>query len=338
MANTTSKTGLNDSRLEVLIADELNFMDKDTLTSYLGVKTITTKDTSVMQTDLSSPKRMELVPENGLSPSKDTIQGFTANVAWNHYHLAKEISHEAMKTDQSGKLKDLARDTADTVKRQQEYNFGRIFRQGFTSIFTGADGAPMISALHPLKSGGGVQANTFGTGTAQQALSYSSLLAATDIMNELKFHTGEKVVRNGKYILVVPKKGAIMETAFQLVIGNSRQLKPGTPNNDSNFFTEYEGATMDLVVSDTITSAIGGIEDPSGFSYSDTAWYLIDRSLLQKAFMKVVLEGSEIEMRKTEERNLSTVYDLHSFFGFGATSLAPLAIFGSKGDASTTNF
>jgi hypothetical protein len=43
-------------------------------------------------------------------------------------------------------------------------------------------------------------------------------------------------------------------------------------------------------------------------------------------------------VRQTNNRNLTTTYDVFSFFGYGATSVAPFAIFGSKGDNSATNF
>lgn len=331
--NITTKTSLDDTRLKVLVNTELEYNANKTLYKKLGVSTETTKEKGKMTSDLTAPKKMTLVPENGLSPAKDIVQGFTSTIFWNEYHLANQISYQAMKTDLNNDMIELARSSSKYVGKQHDYKFGQLFRTAFTPSIRHADGVSLISTLHPLKSAGGTQANTFVD--TQKAFSYQTLLEATDILNNMRNHVNEKIVRNPRYTILIPQASQLLETVFQTVIGNS--WKPSSPNRDANFFTEYQGVEYDLIVSDALTKAVANQEDFVTPAFLDTSWFLIDTDMIKKSFMRVVLIDSEVVIRETEERNLSKNFDLFSFFGFGSTSIAPMAIFGSKGDGTVTD-
>jgi len=56
------------------------------------------------------------------------------------------------------------------------------------------------------------------------------------------------------------------------------------------------------------------------------------------AFKKIIAKDREQKSKIIETESLAIKMLLYSYFGFGCTPIAPLSIFGSKGDNSATNF
>lgn len=341
--NKTTNTAVDDVRLQKIAKSHMGYSESGALYKKLGVNTVETSERSVVYTDVVGPKIMTKVSEAGLAPTSPITQGFVAPIVWEEYNLNHEITYDARKTDQQNSLSQQMKDYATAVVQTQDYVFGRLFRQAFNTGVLHADGKSLISAAHPLKSGG-TTSNTF-TDT-QKALSYDSLYEGINVFQlRMKNHANERIPRQGtsNLVLMVPNDPVIVQQAFQLAGVKSPDLKPGTDQNDANFYKYYEGVNIDLIVSDVITLAIAQDMGETTTLYTassilKTMWFLLDKKMIQAAFKKVVLNDSNSIFKESEKSNLVKCYNTFSFFGFGTTSIAPLAVFGSKGDGTATNF
>jgi hypothetical protein len=342
--NTTSNTSLDDKRLEAVVDTQMKLEKGNMLATKLGVGTITTTQKSATFSDVAADQLMDEVPEGGLAPESDVLQGFVAAIPWTEKHKSFSITHDAKKTDQYDMIIKKMNDYTSSIMRTQDYHFGSIFRNSFDTAYNLSDGKPLLSNSHPLKSSG-TTSNTFAT--SQKPLSYESLQEAEDVLNvRMKDHSGMLIERPARkrLALIIPDDSALRDTALQLVVGNSAGLRPGTANNDANYFQKYEGVKYDLYISKCLSLAVaqkmGETTDTYGGSLSryQTNWWVVDQDMLEDAMKKVQLEGSDVIFEKTTERGLIDIFDFYTFFAYGVTSMGHFAVFGSKGDNSATNF
>jgi len=240
--------------------------NRDTLGSMLA-KTETITERSIRDTSISSPKLMTRVGENGIAPLSTIQQGFVSEIAWERYSLQFEVTDEAQLVDQNGAIMEAIKDNASQVAKTQDYSFGSIFRNATTTNI--ADGVPLLSASHPTRSGS-TQANTFSD--VQKPLTYDTLLEGVDYLNRLKTNSGERVSRNRNknFTLLIPNEMSSVERAFQLIGKTANDMKPGTENNDVNFFKKYEGAKFNLIVSDSLNLSTAQDMGETTTAYSDS--------------------------------------------------------------------
>jgi hypothetical protein len=344
MATTTARTDFDNTRYTKILQEEMNYAtNRDTLPALL-TKTETTTERSIRDTSISAPKLMTQVGENGIAPLSTVQQGFVSEIAWNRYSIQFEVTDEAQLVDQHDAIMGAIKDQASQVAKTQDYAFGGIFRNATTNNL--ADGVPLLSASHALRSGA-TQANTFTD--VQKPLTYDTLLEGVDYLNRMKTNSGERVSRNRNknFTILIPNEMGAVERAYQLIGKQANEMKPGAENNDVNFFKKFEGAKFNLIVSDSLNLSTAQdmgetttLYTDSGASAYSNRWFLMDEDMVQKlgAFKKIIAKDREQKSKIIETESLSIKMLLYSYFGFGCTPIAPLAIFGSKGDNSATNF
>ena len=186
----------------------------------------------------------------------------------------------------------------------------------------------MLSATHPLRSGG-TQANTFAD--VQKPLTYDTVLEGVDYLSRMKTNSGERVIRakTKKYTLLIPDEGNIKETAFQLMGKNGAEKKPGTPNNDANYFRYIEGENYNVIIWDALNLSVAQDMGETTTAYSAAAdaaytnqWFIIDEDMLKEteALQYVVLESEEAKSNVITTDSMGMRFLTYSWFGFGVAA------------------
>ena len=337
-----AQSSLYDKRLAKIMSEGMDkYVEaKDTIATKWFKREITS-DIAYRTTSVSTPQILRRLSENQNAPKVDIVQGYDTAVAWNRYGLGRELTWEAMKTDDSGELEKLLNEKIDTIKRSENYFCTKVIREGFNPGVIMGSGTSLITSSYPLRYGGTL-ANTFVD--IQKPLSYDSLQEALTYMRRMRDHSGNPVTHSTKWTLVVGNHEAVRDTAFQLA---GVEMKPGTDFNDSNFFMRYPGVQVNVVITDLICYDVANVlgevdtsEATAGNLRYATQWFLVDEEMLMKndyLVMPILKESNSI-VRNIETQSLSQQTDLFHFFGFGVNGSCPWWIFGSKGTNLATDF
>lgn len=171
---------------------------------------------------------------------EDPFQGYQKEYVNVTYALGSAVTREMFEDDQYGKINDLPRHLARSMRQTEETIAFNHFNRAFNASFTGADGATLCSASHNLVGGG-----TFSNQLATAAdLSQTSL--ETAIQNLMDFVDDQNLQINVQpKCLVVPtainfRAKKLLETANVV----------GSADNDKN---PIPGVGLDLVVSPWLT-------------------------------------------------------------------------------------
>jgi hypothetical protein len=344
MPYSTSEHDLYQKRYAKILKEGMDYKSqRDTFSRKFFDVQITT-DKSVRDTSISSGQNLQRLAEGQNAPITRIQQGFISEIPWNRFGVATEVTFETIKTDDNNAVEDEANDQISRVLRTEDNYAGRIFRQAMNASYPIADGVPLVSASHPLRTGG-TQSNTFSN--YQKPLTYDSLLEARDIMNRLKDHSGNKISHGKKMTILIPDESSVMETAFQLAGVNGAMNKPGTMNNDKNFFQYMQGTKFNVVSTSALNLTAAQEIGETTTQYSDTAaqaytnrWFLIDEELLMaKKFLAMpVLKGGDSLLKAIETESLTQKKMVYHFFGHGVRAGVCTWLVGSKGDNSATNF
>jgi cell division septum initiation protein DivIVA len=343
MPYSTAEHDFYQKRYTKILKEGMDFESERNTFSRKLFKVQMTTDKSVRDTSISSVQNLRRLAENQQAPLVRINQGFISEIAWNRFGLALETSFESEKTDDNNAIEKEASNQAARILRTEDNYAGRVFRRAMDPSYAIADGAPLISASHVLRTGG-TQSNTL---TSQLALSYSSLGQATDVMMQLKDNSGNTANHGNKFTIMVPNEFTVRETAFQLAGVNAPDYKPGTNNNDANYFTLVEGLNYDVLVVNALNLSRAQEIGETTIRYTDGAaaeytnrWFLLDRELLaqQEALVMPVLKEGDSLIRQLETESLAMKRIVYHFFGHGVRAGLHNWVVGSKGDGSASNF
>ncbi len=168
--------------------------------------------------------------------------------------LAKgvKVGKHLFDDDQNAMVDMMVRDFARKGKISRDKDAMGLYRGGFAT--TGGDSVAIFSASHPIASG--TQSNLITT-----KLSESTLNTAIIALQEMKGRDGALQGNEPYCLLVSPsnfKRAAILLNS---------ELRPNTPNNDSNWYSSGYG--IYLKMSPFIGTSQGG---------SDDYWFLLSRN------------------------------------------------------------
>ena len=210
------------------------------------------KDTSV-----TGSGKMSRKPEGDSISFSSPTAGYP--VTYNHLTFGdgEIVTYEMYQDDEYNIIKKAPARLAEHKSLTKEQYGADIFNHAFTvggggsATFTAGDTVALVSATHPLKSGG--TASNYTTAD----LAEDSLEVALVAMRATVDNNGELMMVRPDTLLVAPA----LEKEARILLES--QLRTGTGNNDIN---PYKGK-LNLVVWDFLGSAAGG---------SDTAWFVID--------------------------------------------------------------
>lgn len=273
-------------------------------------------DTSVknIEKDSSATGLSKLVQttESGAITYEDEVEGF--NVTYTHLKFAKgtSVSQELWEDDQFGVMRRKPMNLANAKIRTQEQFGADIFNFGFTTggggsaPFTGPDSLALFSTAHPREDGGATQSNSITSDLSEDSI--ENVLVQ---MRQTLDGKGQLMLVKPTHLIVPPS----LEKEARILMDSLGRT--GTTNNDIN---PYKGR-LEVSVWDYLGSAAGG---------SDTAWFILDRSVEELNWFNRSdrgLEGPDWDF-DTKTARWSTVCR----WSAGWSNWR--GIFGSKGDNS----
>jgi len=181
---------------------------------------------------------------------EDPVQMYDVSYVHLKYTKGFKVSEELVEDDRYNVIKKKPAALAKSCRRTAEYLAAQVFNNAFTSG-SGGDGKYLISTAHPRADGGTAQSNGSGSGiTLSETNLNTGLLAMRGQLDDKGMKIGIK-----PSVIIVPP--ALEKTAQ--ILTNS-QLRPGTANNDFNY---YQGL-LKVISWDWLSSS--------------TAWFLLDSS------------------------------------------------------------
>lgn len=281
---------------------------------------------------------MSEVGELGDAVDAESIQGYKTNYNVKVYRQKQVFSRLIMNTDQSNVVERLSRDIVQSQKRSRELYVWSVLRNAFNSTVTYGDGVPLVSLSHPRKDGGTAQANTFADGV-QKALNYENALELQDQLIAIVANNGNLMVAGSpgrKKILFGSEY--LREKLYQIAGVDAPMYKPGTANNDKNYFAE--GDKFDVLIvpymnyeAAKLASEVGSVTKTSASNYWDTMWGIADADLAKRYFK--VFEQEGYPRFQDEERYENEAMNFYGYdqYAYGVTAYYPVVM--SKGDSST---
>jgi len=290
----------------------------------------TTNDLEDTEFSWSGYGLMQEVGEMGSSVEDEALEGYAYTFARRVFRKHTVFSSDLFETGKKLKAETIARDLPRSVNYSREVNIWGMVRNAFNPLWTYGDAKPLISLTHPLKNGGGTQANTFSDGV-QLALDDEAVKSLQDQLNDMVSNSGNTLSIGVKPILLVAPR--LRVKAFEIAESD------GKPFEQSNTANYYKGALYDILEVDWIKYMIakqaGEITaaQSSSSNFYDSMWGLVDPELAKKYFKVKVASGYakyDDELVKSNQALKKYAYDKYTF---GATGYFPIAL--SKGDGST---
>lgn len=216
-----------------------------------------------LEKDSSASGLSRLVPraENAAITYEDENQGYDVTYTHGTFSAGSSVSRQLVEDDQFNVINRKPANLAKAKVRTQEQFGADILNYGFTSggggtaLFTAGDAVALFASNHPRSDGGTAQANTTTMDLAEDSLEV--------VLVNMRATLDDK----GQLVLVQPDTLVVppaLEKEARILLDS--QDRTGTANNDIN---PYKGA-LNLVVWDYLGSAASG---------SDTAWFVLDKSL-----------------------------------------------------------
>jgi len=217
------------------------------------------------QTSISGLSQFDEKVEASAAAEEQPIQQFQKT--FNHTPFAKtvKVSRELVDDEEWGWFENLAVQLANAANRTMESQAAAPFGDAFTGAsYVGEDGLSLCNNAHVNVDGGNSQDNNF-------ALALSAANVSTVRVAHRKFtdYKGEKVHINPNGLLVPLD---LEQTAWEIVNSN---LKPGSANNDANF---YQGM-FQLYVWNWLTDT--------------NAWFTLDTMLMRMHLLWYMRSGLE---------------------------------------------
>lgn len=166
--------------------------------------------------------------ELGQLDYEDPNQMYKTTYTHLKYTKGFKVSQELYEDDQHGIISQLPGALGKAAKRTQEYYAASVFNNGFSTSNTSyGDAKPLFSTSHPRADGGTAQSNASSTGIA---FTEPNLNTARTAFRKFLDDKGQKFTSLPDTILT----GVDLEQSVATVINSI--LRPGTANNDVNFF------------------------------------------------------------------------------------------------------
>ena len=267
-----------------------------------------------IEKDSSASGLSRLVPraENAAITYEDENEGYRVTYTHGTFSSGTSVSRQLMEDDQfnviSRKPSNLAKAKLRTMEQfgADIFNFGFTSGGGGTSPFTGGDAVALFSSAHTRTDGGSNQSNT-----TTMDLAEDSLEVATVTMRATLDDKGQLVVVTPDTLLIPPA----LEKEARILMNS--QGRPGTENNDTNV---YKGL-LNIITWDYLGSAAGG---------SDTAWFILDKSLTLLNWFNRSDHGLEGPYTDFDSKVAKWTVDVRWSAGWSDWR----GVYGSKGDNS----
>lgn len=195
---------------------------------------------------------LEQTGENDPIRYEDPVQMYDVTYTHLKYTKGFSISEELYEDDLYNVMNKKPSALGRAARRTNEYYAAQIFNNAFSSN-TGGDGKYLCSTAHPRADGGTAQSNASSSGIALTEENLNTGILALEGQLDDK---GMKVMAEAS-ILLVPR--ALRKKAHEIVKSDGRSE---TADNDMNY---YDGMGLSIMSWHYLTS--------------DTAWFLIDKSL-----------------------------------------------------------
>ena len=227
------------------------------------------------------------MPELTDFPSDEMLSGGTVSYTGDYYGLSATLSHQALKYDQKGLLKQAPKSLAKSMFHLIQTSAANIFNYGYvTTNKTGFDGLALFSDSHTRLDGGTVLSNMTST---PASLTVTSLQEARTALRTTLDERGKKDPRFATVLVVPPQ---LEQTAEEIIKSPQR---PDTGNRGINVLNNK----LTIKVWDYLTY-------PS-------RWFVMadDHDLKWKWLEKVQRDSEE------GKRNLSMTYYTYCAFAYG---------------------
>jgi hypothetical protein len=338
MAHTTANWEVWKPEIDAYVMDEMDNLPQSLYEQVFDVGT--TNRLQWNEKTFSGYSPMQEVGDLGNAEDDETLDGYKFSYARRSYRKKAEFSSDFLETAQTKEVENRAKDFARVVQYSRDLHVFEIFRKAWDSGVTYGDGVPLVSPSHPRKDGGGNQSNTFADGV-QRPLSYDAVAELQDVLISNVSNSGNLMAAGApgrnKVLWTSPYQ---KEVAFQIAGVDGPDQKPGTDENDANYF--IRGDKYDVLLIDWITyeaarqeNEHGGVAKTSASNYWDTMWGVMDKELCQRFFKVYVGEGYEQyddDLNKDNQVYIKYAYDK---FAYGVTNWIGFA--GSKGDGTTVS-
>lgn len=307
-------TDLDDSNFRKIFSDEFGQYKK---TYYDTIFQMETSDRNEEKyTGVDGHGLMQPISENGTAENDARIPDFDITLTNQSFSLNAEISYERFQDDRFGEIKKEAVALGRSAKKSPDVYAADALKRGFlttdrfaNSMLAG-DGLRFFSTQHLTSTADStVMSNASATGvTLTENNLETAMVALREQLNARNLIAGCEASH-----LIVPPK-----LAKQARIITESTQRPDTADNDINI---YKGGSLTVVEWPELGAAAGG---------SDTAWYLIDKSM-----HKLIFQWREqpnifpVEFKKNPYRY---VYDCMARWEFGMQNWR--GVWGSKGDSS----
>jgi len=234
---------------------------------------------------------------------EDPLQMYDVTYTHGKYSKGFKISEEMYEDDLYRVMNRKPAQLALAARRTAEYFAASVFNNAFSTSYTGGDGVPLASTLHPRSDGGTAQSNANASGVVLDETNLDTGILAFE--NQLD-DKGMKIGTEAN-ILLVPR--ALRKTASILLESAGR---PDTADNDINY---YRGLGIKVISWHYLTSS--------------TAWFLLDSGThLITWFWRVKPEFKQDNAFDTG----MALYKSRMRFSKGFSDWR--GVWGSKGDAS----
>lgn len=242
--------------------------------------------------------------ENAPIDYEDPILMYATTFTHVVYAKGFKVSREARDDDQYNIINGLPAKLGRSLRRWEEKSGSYVFERGFNTSYTGGDGKPLLSTIHPRSDGGSTQSNASATGVTLTESNYITL------KNQMRNHKDDK----GMKIDSKPQKVVVpieLEHTANIIFNSN--LRSGTADNDLNPVKGDVQVVPWVYLGDTST----------------TAWFLVDND--QQALMWFWRDRAEFANDKTFESE-TWLYKARERFSNGFADWR--GVVGSKGDGA----
>jgi len=191
--------------------------------------------------------------EGGSVVYEDPVQMYDVTYTHKKYTKGFKVSEEMYDDDLYRIINRKPGQLAIAAKRTAEYHAAGLFNDAFSTSYTGGDGVPLASTIHPRSDGGSTQSNASSTGiTLGDANLNTSIMAFESQVDD----KGMKIATEAD-ILLVPRALKKMATVLT--------QSPGLTSSDYNDMNYSKSLGLKVVAWHYLSST--------------TAWFLIDSSV-----------------------------------------------------------
>lgn len=249
--------------------------------------------------------QLRQVAEGAPIQYEDPVQMYDVTYTHLKFGLGFKITREMYEDDLYNVMNAKPRELGLAANRTEEQSAANVFNRAFNTSYTGGDGKPLLSTIHPSSAGLSSQSNASSTSIVFSEGNLEIGLLA--LRNQLDDKGQKKAFQANT--LLVPVSNPIRKNAHIVI---DAPMRSGTADNDPNV---YKGS---LKVKEWI------------YLTNSTAWFLIDDSMNKlKWFWRRKQRFAQDELFDTDV----ALYAVTERFSNGFSDWR--GIWGSQGDGSS---